>query len=61
MGQRVDLSGQTEVTGTSPGLRGYVARPASPGPWPGVATFTSCGVWTTSRDGRRTGWPRPAT
>ena len=36
MGERVDLSGQTEVTGTSPGLRGYVARPASPGPWPGV-------------------------
>ena len=36
MGERVDLSGQTEVTGTSPALRGYVARPASPGPWPGV-------------------------
>ena len=36
MGEWVDLSGQTEVTGTSPGLRGYVARPASPGPWPGV-------------------------
>jgi carboxymethylenebutenolidase len=36
MGERVDLSGQTDVTGTSPGLRGYVARPTTPGPWPGV-------------------------
>jgi carboxymethylenebutenolidase len=36
MGERLDLSGQTEVPGASPGLRGYVARPTTPGPWPGV-------------------------
>ena len=36
MGERVDLSGQTDVAGTSPALRGYVARPTTPGPWPGV-------------------------
>ena len=36
MGEHVDLSGRTAVPGTSTRLRGYVARPSTPGPWPGV-------------------------
>ena len=36
MSKRVDLSEETAVTGTSPGLHGYVARPSTTGPWPGV-------------------------
>jgi carboxymethylenebutenolidase len=36
MGEWVDLAGRTAVSGTSPGLRGYLARPSGAGPWPGV-------------------------
>ena len=36
MGEHVDLSGRTAVPGASTRLRGYVARPSTPGPWPGV-------------------------
>ena len=36
MGEHVDLSGRTAVPGTSTRLRGYLARPSTPGPWPGV-------------------------
>jgi carboxymethylenebutenolidase len=36
MGEHVDLSGRTAVPGMSTRLRGYVARPSTPGPWPGV-------------------------
>ncbi len=33
---QVDLSSVPGVTGSSPHLTGYVARPSGPGPWPGV-------------------------
>lgn len=33
---RVDLDAEQGSSSTSPGLRGYVARPAGDGPWPGV-------------------------
>ena len=36
MGEQVDLSERTAVAGTSTRLRGYLARPSTPGPWPGV-------------------------
>lgn len=32
----IDLSRETSVEGTSPGLSAYVSRPSTPGPWPGV-------------------------
>lgn len=32
----VDLHAESLVQGTSPGLSAYVARPSTPGPWPGV-------------------------
>ncbi len=32
----IALPTETNVQGTSPGLSAYVARPSTPGPWPGV-------------------------
>ncbi len=43
MGEHVDLSGRTAVPGTSTRLRGYLARPSTPGPWPGVVVLHE--VW----------------
>ena len=43
MGEHVDLSGRTAVPGTSHRLRGYLARPSTPGPWPGVVVLHE--VW----------------
>jgi carboxymethylenebutenolidase len=39
MGEHVDLSGRTAVPGTSTRLRGYLARPSTPEPWPGVVVL----------------------
>lgn len=39
MGEHVDLSARTAVPGTSTQLRGYLARPSTPGPWPGVVVL----------------------